>query len=71
VVLVNCTDQITSAWTIGSGHIECGNLPGYCLASDLPSTLAAMVVLDEFGNGELTTYGPFVQSQCFGVCGKT
>ncbi len=58
-----------ASWAPGAGQIR-SSLDGYCLASDLPNEFGTNIVFNEFGNGELTIYGPQVVTSCVGVANE-
>jgi hypothetical protein len=62
-----CDGGGNEQWTIGQDFIEVKYPSGQCLSNGYPGN-GAQVMVNEFGNGELTFYGPFVTDQCIGVC---
>jgi hypothetical protein len=62
-----CNGGPNQQWTIGHNFIEAVEPADQCLTSGLPD-YGAQVVLNEFGNGEITVFGDFVTDQCFGAC---
>ena len=57
-----------ASWAVAPTYIESQNNGGYCLTIGMPNPGASMVLVDEFGNGELAEYGDFNTDHCFGVC---
>jgi hypothetical protein len=65
-----CDGGSNQQWTTGSNYIESVGLNGQCLAQSSFNSggSAAQIVVNEFGNGELTFYGADVIDVCIGVC---
>ena len=53
---------------INGSQIQSSYNPEYCLSADLPALEAGQIMVNEFGNGELTFYGAQVTSHCIAAC---
>ena len=64
-----CNQQTNQQWILGANSISCVGIAGTCLTENpYPQPSPIQVVLDEFGNGEITLFGDEVINQCIGVC---
>ena len=64
-----CNSQGNQEWTVGASYVESVGLNGQCLALEgFSSSGGAQIVVNEFGNGEMTFYGADVIDVCIGVC---
>ena len=64
-----CSGGKNQDWPIIAPQIGNSNTPGKCLANGVnPTDTPAPIMVNEFGNGEITFYGPDVSDQCAGVC---
>ena len=65
----SCIGSPNQQWIVGADSISSVRNVNQCVTNAIyPQVNGAMAVINEFGNGEITFYGPDVPDQCAGVC---
>eukprot|EP00042_Codosiga_hollandica_P038562 m.314848 g.314848 ORF g.314848 m.314848 type:complete len:940 (+) comp55423_c0_seq3:52-2871(+) len=63
-----CHSAANQEWSISGSSIRNRQQTNECLSTSNPSATPVYVVLDEAGNGQITTFGSDVTDHCVGIC---